>query len=208
MVRSLRYAALAVLLVAGMAFGQGKAALKGGYLGDLRFDTKYGFHSQLEGSTGSNSDFRFGLSPRLDYFVKDGLGVGGGFRFDYSSTTYKQTELSIGPQVDYYFTQWERPRSMSGCLAYLGPGDCIPHVGFSAQLLADRTDYGPTYGPTTDYGWSTRFEVGVAPIIGERVSFPLDLGFGIQNAKPQLSTLRQTQYCFDVCTGCGVFLYK
>jgi len=203
MVRSLRYPVLALLLVCALALGQSvsRAGYKGGFLVSGQAGASMIFHN--EETDAMNTELSLNLAPRALYFLMDGLGAGLEADASYFADGYKETGIAVGPRIAYYLVQTNTKYPRACCLTpYVGPGWWMPFVGLSVLYLSDRTESGSDV--TLSSGWLARIGVGISPLIGDRGTMPIELGYEMKNP----SATAQTRSRVYLEVGFGAFLFK
>ena len=207
MVRSLRYPVLALLLVCALALGQSisRAGYKGGFLVSGQAGASMIFHE--EATDAMNSELSLNFAPRLLYFLMDGLGAGLEADASYFADGYKTTGIAIGPRIAYYLVQTDTKYPMACCLApYFGPGWWMPFAGLSVLYLSNRYDYGGSVATST--GWQARIGAGMSPLIGDRGTMPIEIGYEMQSTKAGGSSVAQSRSRVYLEVGFGAFLFK
>jgi len=206
MVRSLRYPVLALVLVCALALGQSpsRAGYKGGYLVSGQAGASMIFHN--EATDAMNTELSLNFAPRALYFLMDGLGVGLEVNSGYFADGYKETWIGVGPRVAYYLVQTNTKYPRACCLTpYFGPGWWMPYAGLSVLYLSDRYDYRVSVATST--GWRARIGVGMSPLIGDRGTMPIEIGYEMQSTKyPDATAQKRSRVYLEV--GFGAFLFK
>lgn len=147
------------------------------------------------------------FAPRVLYFPVKSIGVGGEAGLDMYLNSTKTTSLAIGPRGAYYI-KMKASRYPRGCLAtpWFGSGaSWMPFVGVSLLYLTERADYGA--GVSTASGYRGRLGVGAAPMIGDRGTVFVELGFQTQSLKAEGSTARTSNMIY-LEAGLGAFLHR
>jgi hypothetical protein len=208
MIRSLRYPVLALLLVCALAFGQSpsRAGYKGGYLVSGQAGASLIFHKEAEGAT--NTELSLNLAPRALYFLMDGLGLGLEVNSGYFADGYKETWIGVGPRIAYYLVQTDTKYPHACCLTpYFGPGWWMPYAGLSVLYLSDR--YVQVGNASTYSGWRARIGAGMSPLIGERGTMPIEIGYEMQSIKyTNAGSTAQSRSKVYLEVGFGAFLFK
>jgi hypothetical protein len=183
--------ALVLLAICAAASGQGvsKAAYQGGFLVSGQAGASLTFTKAPE-LDAQQSALSVTFAPRLLYFVVDGLGVGVEGNVNYYSLSGSHiTGLAVGPRVAYYLVQTDKKYPRTSCLtSYLGPGWWMPFVGVTGEYLSNRFDSGGEV--STSSGWLARVGIGMSPLIGDRGTMPIEVGYEMQNIKSAPSTSR------------------
>ncbi len=209
MVRSLRYPVLALLFACALALGQSpsRAGYKGGLLASGQAGASLIFHSSPE-SDAQNSELSINFAPRLLYFLMDGLGAGLEGNVSYFADGYKTTGIAVGPRLAYYLVQTNTRYPRACCLTpYFGPGWWMPFAGVSILYLSNRYDYGGG-SVSTSTGWLARIGAGVSPLVGDRGTMPIEVGYEMQSVKYQGASTAQTRSRVYLEAGFGAFLFK
>jgi len=146
------------------------------------------------------------LTPRVLYFPVKSIGVGGELGLNMYSNSYKSTSLAIGPRVAYFHKMdaSRYPRSC-GLTPLFGSGTYwMPFVGLTLQYLMEQSKYGSV--SSTASGYRGRVGVGAAPMIGDRGTTFIELGFQTQSVK--YGSASQTSNKIYLEAGFGAFLYR
>jgi hypothetical protein len=198
MVRSLAVTALGLLLGCTVALGQGasKAAYKGGFLVSGQAGASLAFYDAGEiDATATRLDIS--LAPRALYFLMDGLGVGIEVGYDYYSYRASGNQVT---RVAYYLVQTSTRYPRACCLTpYFGPGWWMPFVGLTGQYVVPN-------GTLATNGWRARAGVGLSPLIGDRGTMPVEVGYEMQSYKFGGATANSSRVYLEV--GFGAFLFK
>ncbi|MCX6844945.1 MAG: hypothetical protein NTX53_22010 [candidate division WOR-3 bacterium] len=206
MVRSLRYPVLALLLVCALALGQSpsRAGYKGGFLVSGQAGASMIFHK--EATDAMNTELSLNFAPRVLYFLMDGLGAGLEASASYFADGYKTTGVAVGPRIAYYLVQTNTKYPRACCLTpYFGPGWWMPFAGLSVLYLTNRDDYGGTI--STSNGWLARIGAGMSPLIGDRGTMPIEVGYEMQSVKYGASPAQSRSRVY-LEVGFGAFLFK
>jgi hypothetical protein len=206
MVRSLRYPVLALLLVCSLALGQSpsRAGYKGGFLVSGQAGASMIFHK--EATDAMNTELSLNFAPRALYFLMDGLGAGLEASASYSADGSKSTGLAVGPRVAYYLVQTNTKYPRACCLTpYFGSGWWMPYAGLSVLYLTNRDDNGVAI--STSNGWLARIGVGMSPLIGDRGTMPIEIGYEMKNVKYGASPAQSRSKVY-IEVGFGAFLFK
>lgn len=150
-----------------------------------------------EDSPSSGLDLSF--TPRVLYFPVKSIGVGGELGLNmYSASGYSSTGIAIGPRAAYYH-KMDASRYPRGCgfTPLFGSGTFwMPFAGVTLQYLMNRS------GSATTSGYRGRIGVGAAPMIGDRGTTFIELGFQTQSLE------RHTSNQIYVEAGFGSFLFR
>ena len=206
MVRSLRYPVLALLLVCALALGQSpsRAGYKGGFLVSGQAGASLIMHN--EATDAMNTELSLNFAPRALYFLMDGLGAGLEANVSYFADGYKETGLAVGPRIAYYLVQRDTKYPTACCLTpYFGSGWWMPYAGLSVLYLSDRYESGGN--ASTFSGWRARIGVGMSPLIGDRGTMPIEIGYEMQSTKYSGSTAQSRSKVY-LEVGFGAFLFK
>lgn len=208
MKRSLAITTLALLLACAVALGQGvsKAAYRGGFLVSGQAGASLVFTEAPE-LDAQQTALNLTFAPRVLYFVVDGLGVGLEGNVSYISVSSdKTTRLGVGPRVAYYLVQTDKKYPRTSCLtSYLGPGWWMPFVGVTGEYLSNRLDVGDEVATVS--GWLARVGVGMSPLIGDRGTMPIEVGYEMQSLKYANNAAQTTSRAY-LEIGFGAFLFK
>jgi hypothetical protein len=204
MKRNLAITTLALLIACAVAFGQGvsKAAYKGGFLVSGQAGASLVWYDVGE-TDARATQINIDIVPRALYFLTDGLGVGIEAGYDYSSyrgpgNSVTSDGFAIGPRIAYYIVQTEKKYPRACCLTpFFGPGWWMPFAGVTAQYVSD----------SLATGWRARIGAGISPLIGDRGTMPIEVGYEMQNMKAATDSDHSSSRVY-LEVGFGAFLFK
>jgi outer membrane protein len=129
-----------------------------------------------DGSGTHGNIIRFGISPRIGFFIIDNLAVGVklpiGFQFqeDKNNDKFSSTSLGISPFLKYYF-------GTSNIKPYLNGS-----IGFSNMTMKDDPDIGAT-NKTTVGVFSYELGGGFGVFLNDKVSLDIGIGYNYSSYK-------------------------
>lgn len=183
---------------------------RAGYPGSWYVAGQFGMNIFLGGGEADspNQGFEVSFVPRALYFPIKGLGAGLEGNLYYYSNSYQSIGLAIGPRAAYYIT-WPNGRYARGCclIPFFDHGAWLPFVGASVLFVSQRDVYGGAAYSSS--GYRARVGLGISPLIGEKATMPIELGFETSalSSGGEVASMRSTNKIY-VEGGFGAFLFR